>query len=83
MDISLVAINKFIFWVENAPLYNFVASAWKDTDLVSHLTNKFENYLNEYGRYGGVFAFYGSLDIENRRIMLNYILDTYHGEQTI
>lgn len=83
MDIPIIAINKFIFWVENAPLYELVPKIWKDNNLATHLNGKFEKYLTEYGRYGGIFAFYADLDIENRRIFLSYILDNYHGEQRI
>ena len=81
--ISLIAINKWMFFIYNYPP-NFISEIWKDEPwLVQHLTGKFNALYEDKGAYGVIPAFYGELTTNNRIKMMSWVMDNFNGEQKL
>lgn len=82
---SLIAINKFMYFMYNYP-YNFIELVWgerKQYTLTDHLTGKFNALYDKYGAHGVIPAFYAELDLNNRIKLLEWVMDNYKGEQKL
>ena len=80
---SLIAINKWMFFIYNFP-YNFIEQIWAgDEGLINHLKGKFNYAYNSKGAYGCIPAFYGELDMNNRKKMMQWVMDNYNDEQKL
>ena len=80
---SLIAINKWMYFIYNFP-YNFIEKVWADdAGLANHLKGKFQSAYDRYGSYGCVPAFYGELDMNNRKKMMQWVMDNYNDEQKL
>jgi len=80
---SLIAINKWMFFVFNFS-GDFIDKVWADNpSLVNHLKSKFNSLYNHYGSYGVIPAFYGELDMNNRMKMMQWVMDNYNDEQKL
>ena len=47
---------------------------------MSHIIGIWKELSSEYGSYGEMFAFYEHLDNNNRRKLLQFIVEKYHTE---
>lgn len=82
---SKVAINKFIYFSLNFP-HDFIEKIWgerKPFSLSEHLQGKFNNFYERYGSAGVMQVFYAELDGNNKRLMLDWILNNWDNEQHI
>lgn len=83
--ISLIAINKWMFFCYNYP-YNFIESVWGKREmfnLTDHLTKKFDDLYQSKGAYGVIPAFYAELDGSNKIKLMEWVMDNYNDEQRL
>ena len=82
-EVSLIAINKWMFFIYNYP-YNFIEKVWADNpSLIEHLKGKFDRFYKTHGPYGVIPAFYGDLDMNNRKRMMQWVMDNFNDEQKL
>lgn len=82
-EISMVAINKWVFFCMNYP-YNFIEQVWAgETLLAEHLKGKFNHYYDTYGSRAVMNTFYCELDGTNKQKLLSWVLDNYNDEQKL
>ena len=82
---SMVAINKWQYFMYNYP-YNFIESVWgerKPYNLTDHLSNKFDALYESKGSYGVIPAFYAELDGNNKKRLMEWVLNNYNDEQKL
>ncbi len=80
---SLIAINKWNFFIYNFPS-DFIERVWADdTSLVNHLKGKFLSAYERHGGYGCVPAFYAELDNSNRKKLMQWVMDNFNDEQRL
>lgn len=83
MELSMTAINKWVFFCMNYP-YDFIEKAWEgNTILINHLKGKFNAYYDAYGSRAVMNTFYCELDGNNKKILLEWVLDNYDDEQKL
>lgn len=81
--ISLIAINKWVFFCMNYP-YNFIEEVWKDEQwLVNHLKAKFNSIYEDYGSRAVMNTFYCELDGGNKQKLMTWVMDNYNDEQKL
>ena len=82
-ELSMTAINKWVFFCMNYP-YDFIDKVWADeTWLAKHLKGKFDYYYDQYGSRAVMNTFYCELDGENKRKLMSWVLDNYNDEQKL
>ena len=80
---SLTAINKWMFFIYNFPS-DFIEQIWgHDKSLVLHLKGKFAYAYKDYGAYGCIPSFYGQLDNNNRKKMMQWVMENFNDEQSL
>lgn len=73
-----VAVNKVIMYSFNFE-HNFLLSAFKGS-IANHLQSKFLNLCEiKKDSQSAFMRLYTELDNENRKVLINYILDNYEG----
>jgi hypothetical protein len=85
MKISLMAINKWQYFMYNYP-YNFIESVWgkrEKFNLTDHLQEKFNALYEKKGSYGVIPAFYAELDGTNRKLLMEWVMANYNDEQKL
>lgn len=83
--ISLIAINKWMFFIYNYDPY-FIEKVWgkrEQYNLTDHLCKKFDALYESKGVYGVIPAFYGELDWGNRIKLMEWVMDNYNSEQKL
>lgn len=96
IETSVLAVNRFIFHAWNYKLDRdhiltaegehcvpeFISKVpWSCN--IDHLYIKWLHVYNKYGSSSAMFAFYAELDSENRRALIEWVMENYHGEQKI
>lgn len=82
-ELSMTAINKWVFFCMNYP-YDFIDKVWADeTWLAKHLKGKFDYYYDQYGSRAVMNTFYCELDGENKQKLMSWVLDNYNDEQKL
>ncbi len=82
-QISLIAINKWMFFIYNYPS-DFIDKVWADEPyLVKHLKGKFNYCYETIGAYGAIPAFYAELDSKNKVKMMSWVMDNFNDEQKL
>lgn len=84
-QISLIAINKWMYFIYNYP-YDFIEKVWgerKQYNFTDHLQNKFDSLYDRVGAYGVIPAFYAELDWNNRIKLMEWVMDNYKDEQKL
>lgn len=83
MELSMTAINKWVFFAMNYP-YDFIERVWAgESVLANHLKGKFNYYYETYGSRAVMNTFYCELDGENKRKLMTWVLDNYNDEQKL
>lgn len=82
-QISLIAINKWMFFIYNYPS-DFIDKVWADEPyLINHLKGKFNYYYETKGAYGVIPAFYAELDSKHKVKMMSWVMDNFNDEQKL
>ena len=77
---EMVAINKFFYWSMNFDgTLDWIDEIW-DKNMADHLREKFMAMYDTYGAMGVINGFYGELDTENRRKLIQWVMDNYNNE---
>jgi hypothetical protein len=67
------AMNKLCVFALNYN-HNFIAEAFKDSHLIEHFQSKFHEGYSRCTAYGAMIYFWTTLDTENRKTLMRYIL---------
>ena len=80
---ALIAINKWNYFIYNFPS-NFIEQVWADDpSLAAHFRGKFNYYEKQYGGYGCIPALYGELGNNNRKKLMQWVMDNFNDEQRL
>lgn len=83
MEMSMTAINKWVFFAFNYP-YDFIERVWEGQSvLINHLKGKFNHYYELYGSRAVMNTFYCELDGTNKQKLMAWVLDNYNDEQKL
>ena len=83
MEMSMTAINKWVFFAMNYP-YDFIDKVWANEKILAqHLKGKFSYYYDTYGSRAVMNTFYCELDGENKQKLMAWVLDNYNDEQKL
>ena len=83
MELSMTAINKWVFFAMNYP-YDFIEKVWADEKILAqHLKGKFNYYYETYGSRAVMNTFYCELDGENKQKLMAWVLDNWNDEQKL
>ena len=81
--ISLIAINKWVYFCMNYP-YNFIEQVWAgDTNMINHLKSKFNGYYEDYGSRAVMNTFYCNLDGNHQQRLMAWVMDNFNDEQKL
>ena len=81
--ISLIAINKWVYFCMNYP-HNFIEQAWAGEQwLIDHLKGKFNGYYEDYGPRGVMNTFDCNLDGANKQKLMAWVMDNFNDEQKL
>lgn len=75
---SKTPINKFVYFSYNYP-QDFIKRIWGEDRIAQHLTEKFSSLYSKHGARGVMAAFYVELDMENQKMLEEYIINNYVG----
>ena len=95
--ISMIAINKWFYYAMNYPVVPVEVADFDGTRneylpdffnafplyLRKHLMKKWNAYYEDYGSRAVLMVFYGELDGENKKILMEWVLNNYNDEQKI
>lgn len=81
--ISLIAINKWVFFCMNYP-HNFIEQVWAgDQMLINHLKGKFIADYSIFGARAVMNTFYCELDGNNKVKLMQWVMDNFNDEQKL
>ena len=97
MKIAMSAINKWFYYAMNYDVIPVEVADFDGDrammlpdffnafpkDLRKHLAGKWNAYYEDYGSYAVLMAFYGELDGNNRKLLLEWVLNNYNDEQKL
>ena len=92
---AMLGINKWFYYAMNYPVVPVEIDDYqgKRTEylpdffnafpkyLRGHLAGKWNAYYEDYGSRAVLMVFYGELDWENRKLLMEWVLNNYHDEQ--
>ena len=87
MKISMIAVNKLMYFgwnyemvtYENISLPRFLVEA-KWTCSISHMISKWDEVTRKKNAFAYLLTFYASLDTENRKALIEWVMLNYNGE---
>ena len=92
---AMLGINKWFYYAMNYPVVKVEIADYQGTReeylpdffnafpkyLRGHLASKWNAYYEDYGSRAVLMVFYGELDWENRKLLMEWVLNNYHDEQ--
>ena len=92
---AMLAINKWFYYAMNYPVVEVEIVDFDGTKkeylpdcfnafpkyLRAHLAKKWDTFYGLYGSRAVLMAFYAELDWENRKLLMEWVLNNYHDEQ--
>ena len=92
---AMLAINKWFYYAMNYPVVEVEIVDFDGTKKVYlpdcfnafpkylrvHLAKKWDTLYGLYGSRAVLMAFYAELDWENRKLLMEWVLNNYHDEQ--
>lgn len=94
---AMIAINKWFYYAMNYPMVEVEVADFDGTKkeylpdffnafpmhLRKHLMGKWNYYYEEYGSRAVLMVFYGELDGENKKILMEWVLNNYNDERKL
>ena len=78
-DETETSIHKWVYFAFNYP-DKFIEQVWADNNnLMNHLKSKFQGYYNQVGSSAVMNKFYVELDMENQRLLEDWVMENYKG----
>jgi ABC-type uncharacterized transport system YnjBCD substrate-binding protein len=74
---NLQAVHLVVMFGFNYP-HNFISKIWTGS-LAKHIQSKFDGFYSQHGSIAVFNVFYCSLDSDNQKLLINYILENYKG----
>ena len=95
MQTAMVAINKWFYYAMNYHVVAVEVSTFEGDKtmmlpdffnafpkyLRSHIASKWEYGYDTYGSRAALMWLYGELDWTNRKLVIEWVMENYHGEQ--
>lgn len=95
--VAMTAINKWFYYAMNYNVVPIEIEdyAGKRTEylpdcfnafpkhLRGHLAGKWNAYYEKYGSRAVLMVFYGELDSNNKKLLMEWVLNNYNGEQKL